>query len=160
MSAPVKSDPVHPWVKGFIPPAGQCPRCPSKVITFTGERIDSMLHVYHCYPCGADFAVPTFYAICDYDNSTLEKDIFYTPCIHGKCGHFKGLPHNPTRCMHFRPAQAGDFDAKVEQALEASVIKFHEPEKQPYAEPTGGGVNSDMLEKMRRDRLKRLEEET
>lgn len=151
---------IHPWKKGFRPPKGFCPTCSSKWVVFTGDRDENKFHLYNCGACGANFSAPTFYAICEADNSTLEKDLFYTPCIHGGCTRFEPMETSPTRCKHFKYAQSGDLDDRMERALEGTVIKTTVEEKQPEAVVQSSGVDASALDTMRKERLKKLEGET
>ena len=152
-------DNIHPWKKGYKPNAAMCPRCFSGDVIYTGEVTEEeKAHIYHCNACNADFAAPTFYAICGADNSTLEKDHFYTPCIHGRCGKMVPIqPGNP-RCLHFKPAQASDLDRKVINAIEGKSVRTRPAAQQPESDVTPGGINTE-LERARQERLRKMRDE-
>lgn len=154
-------DLVHPWRRGFRPSTGVCPKCGGRfTIWFTGERDQYGNHVYRCDTCGADIASPTFYAWCDHDNSVLEKDTYWTPCIHGACTAFESVgPQNINRCGHFKPAQSEDLDEKMRRAIEESMQSFKEPDPRVQRTDQGSSGMPTELEKMRQERLRKLRED-
>jgi len=148
-----KGDSVHPWQRGFR--VGRCPNCHlSGGLWFTGERTQEGHHIYHCDLCGADVASPTFYAWCNFDNTVLEADTFYNPCIHGMCPHFRGLPNAPARCENFRPVKNQmELEGKKRREIEGSMRDFKPAGRQP--EPDIGSIGVD-LEAEKKKRLRRL----
>lgn len=153
---------VHPWTRGFQPPQGFCRRCRRiSTLVYTGEVNKSQNHVYRCSVCSADIVAPTMYAFCNINNTLLEKDVFYTPCIHGGCTRFKGLPHSPARCEHLKPVdKTGGLDPRQRRDLERRMINTKPVEKQPPDQPTSPGVSNEVLEHLRRERLRKLREVT
>lgn len=154
-------DPRFPWVLGFRPPRAYCPNGEGHVVTFTGQREEKTgNHVYHCYTCGADFASFTRYAYCDKHERLIEKDELYTPCMSpdNQCSDFMPVgDQNLSRCHHFIPVQEADIDYNDLRRLEETMKTFRTPKYQPGS-PDVSGMNTELLKKARRERLKRLEE--
>ena len=153
---------LNPWKKGFKP-SSLCPRCKQvNMLTFTGTRTEAGNHIYICDSCGGEVGSPTIYAYCEHegDHNIIEKDVFYTPCFHGKCENIS--PGEGKFCTKFSPIKEGDADAKFRRHIEDTMIKTRVAEKQPPTLPAElghGGMGGDLYTKLRRERLKRLETE-
>ena len=159
---------IFPWREGFTPVFGVCPSCGSRVtLVYTEQLTEDSHHVYHCTACGKDVGAVTFYAYCDHWEDYLEKDQFYTPCIHGACPHFVSVgPQNPTRCGHFKPVNRDTADEAFVRLIDG--MKHDKltpiPGEGPHRDRSMvQGVESDALkdrlQKMRLERLRRLERE-
>ena len=158
---------VFPWRLGYRPPLSVCPTCGAKgLLTFTEQLTEDANHVYQCQACGADVGVVTMYAYCDHWEDYLQKDQWFTPCIHGACPHFEPVgPQNPTRCSHFKPVNrdtADDAFVRLIDGMKSDRLKF-DPGGAYREKSMVQGIGSEALEeslsKMKRERIRRLEKE-
>lgn len=149
MSAP------DPWMKGFQPHEGVCPRCKRMgVLVYTGKLDQGGNHIYKCIACQADVGAPTMYATCDVDGFTLVKDIFHTPprgmgCVSGLCPNYQPIAPFNRRCVHFKPAGKGRVEGRDRRKIEDSMIQTHRIEEKPSEDA--------LYERMKAERLKKME---
>lgn len=156
-------DPQFPWKPMWRPPGATCPKCKSGAISYTAQRDAHGNHVYKCFSCSADFASFTIYAYCHHFERLLEKDELYTPCFGGgiQCIEFESVgPQNMLRCEHFEPVNENVMDEKDVRRIEASMKNFRKPKHQVSAAAMGAsGVGKEVLDRARKERLRRLQEE-
>lgn len=97
------------------PNIGKCPGCKRVyTMTWTKKFTQHSDRIYRCEVCGSLVGAPSDYAECDYYDTRICKDVFWSPCQ--SCSH-RRIPENPRGrpgagvCIHFKKKEwYGDLD--------------------------------------------------